>query len=179
MQLHISARIFGTINCSTHQLTQQGDCSRDTIWIICRNLKFSLWLREKYDLCYCLWMFSGSNFTKRCLVFVPCVGAPFAEVIWIVNDEYLFNTDPSEGLYTSEKRSAPSSFLLFVLLDLLLLGYNEWEMLNFVWAKFKDIRHQLEPSTLMSHLVALHIYFLICLSSPVHGGRMFLAKVCG
>uniref|UniRef100_A0A671VAS3 Zmp:0000000936 n=1 Tax=Sparus aurata TaxID=8175 RepID=A0A671VAS3_SPAAU len=47
----------------------------------------------------------GSNFTKRCLVFVPCVGAPFAEVIWIVNDEYLFNTDPSEGLYTSEKRS--------------------------------------------------------------------------
>lgn len=47
MQLHISARIFGTINCSTHQLSEQGDCSRDTIWIICRNLKFRFVIKRK------------------------------------------------------------------------------------------------------------------------------------
>ncbi|XP_073329892.1 interleukin-1 receptor type 1-like isoform X2 [Pagrus major] len=49
----------------------------------------------------------GSNFTKRCLVFVPCVGAPVTDVVWIVKDGFIFETHPSERVYTSEKRLPP------------------------------------------------------------------------
>lgn len=46
----------------------------------------------------------GSNFTKRCLVFVPGVGMPFVDVIWFVRNTFIFNTLKSERIYT-EKRS--------------------------------------------------------------------------
>lgn len=46
----------------------------------------------------------GSNFTKRCLVFVPCVGEPFIDVFWIVNHKMIGSTDPADRVYSSEKR---------------------------------------------------------------------------
>lgn len=178
MQLHISARIFGTINCSTHQLTQQGDCSRDTIWIICKNLKFRFVIKRKIWLVLLFMNVFRVKFHQE----VPRVRAMCRGALrWSHLDSQRWIPFQYRSLWRTLHVWKTVSTLIFpfVLLDLLLLGYNEWEMLNFVWAKFKDIRHQLEPSTLMSHLVALHIFFLICLSSPVHGGRMFLAKVCG
>lgn len=45
----------------------------------------------------------GSNFTKRCLVFVPCVGEPSVDVLWLVREDFIFE-DPSERIYTTEQR---------------------------------------------------------------------------
>ncbi|XP_043988800.1 interleukin-1 receptor type 1-like isoform X2 [Gambusia affinis] len=47
----------------------------------------------------------GSNFTKRCLVFVPGAGIPFDDVIWLVESKVMFHTDPSKRIYTSNLRS--------------------------------------------------------------------------
>ncbi|XP_056246050.1 interleukin-1 receptor type 1-like [Seriola aureovittata] len=47
----------------------------------------------------------GSNFTKRCRVFVPGIGVHFIDVIWSSRD-YIFSTDPSDRVYTSEQRSS-------------------------------------------------------------------------
>ncbi|XP_029702509.1 interleukin-1 receptor type 1 [Takifugu rubripes] len=46
----------------------------------------------------------GSNLTKLCRVFVPGVGRPLVNVIWIVNNTFLFNTQPSDRIYTAEQR---------------------------------------------------------------------------
>ncbi|XP_051260752.1 interleukin-1 receptor type 1 isoform X3 [Dicentrarchus labrax] len=47
----------------------------------------------------------ASNFTKRCLVFVPCVGRmPFVDMIWLVKGDFIFTTNPSDRVYTSEER---------------------------------------------------------------------------
>ncbi|XP_004081570.3 interleukin-1 receptor type 1 isoform X2 [Oryzias latipes] len=46
----------------------------------------------------------GSNFTKKCLVFVPGSGMSFVDVLWLAGDDYIFNTQPSERIYTSEQR---------------------------------------------------------------------------
>ncbi|XP_027879175.1 interleukin-1 receptor-like 1 isoform X1 [Xiphophorus couchianus] len=47
----------------------------------------------------------GSNFTKRCLVFVPGSGTPSVEVIWLVEKKVMFDSEPSERVYTSNLRS--------------------------------------------------------------------------
>ncbi|KAM4730691.1 interleukin-1 receptor-like 2 [Anableps anableps] len=47
----------------------------------------------------------GSNFTKRCLVFVPGTGLAFVDVVWLIRNKVIFNTHPSERIYTSELRS--------------------------------------------------------------------------
>ena len=67
----------------------------------------------------------GSNFTKRCLVFVPCVGKPSTDIVWLVNESFILNTDPSDRVYTTKQKLAPSPFLLFGLFYLLLLGYDK------------------------------------------------------
>ncbi|XP_040912818.1 interleukin-1 receptor type 1-like isoform X2 [Toxotes jaculatrix] len=46
----------------------------------------------------------GSNFTKRCRVFVPGVGRPFVDVIWLVRDNFILKTEPIDRVYTSEQR---------------------------------------------------------------------------
>ncbi|XP_054887868.1 interleukin-1 receptor type 1-like [Poeciliopsis prolifica] len=46
----------------------------------------------------------GSRFTKRCLVFVPGVGIPFVDVIWLVDRTVMFDSRPSERIYTSDLR---------------------------------------------------------------------------
>ncbi|XP_041662473.1 interleukin-1 receptor type 2-like isoform X2 [Cheilinus undulatus] len=46
----------------------------------------------------------GSNFTKRCLVFVPCVGIPIVDIMWLVEDDFIFSTDPTDRIYISETR---------------------------------------------------------------------------
>ncbi|KAM6934571.1 interleukin-1 receptor type 1 [Xenentodon cancila] len=47
---------------------------------------------------------TGSNFTKRCRVFVPGSGMPFVDVLWLVKDDLILNTRPSERVYVSEQR---------------------------------------------------------------------------
>ncbi|KAM4558124.1 interleukin-1 receptor type 1-like isoform 1-T3 [Odontesthes bonariensis] len=47
----------------------------------------------------------GSNFTKKCLVFVPGIGMPFVDVCWWVKGQFIYNMDPSERIYTSEQGS--------------------------------------------------------------------------
>ncbi|CAN9498507.1 unnamed protein product [Ophioblennius macclurei] len=47
----------------------------------------------------------GSNFTKRCLVFVPGTGVPFIDVLWLVRGDFIMDFEPSDRVYTSEQRS--------------------------------------------------------------------------
>ncbi|XP_070770751.1 interleukin-1 receptor type 1-like [Enoplosus armatus] len=47
----------------------------------------------------------GSKFSKRCLVFVPCVGRPSVHIFWLVRGGLILNTNPSDRVYTSEQRS--------------------------------------------------------------------------
>uniref|UniRef100_A0A1A7WP77 Interleukin 1 receptor, type I n=2 Tax=Iconisemion striatum TaxID=60296 RepID=A0A1A7WP77_9TELE len=46
----------------------------------------------------------GSNLTMRCLVFVPGVGIPFVDVLWLVRNDFIFGTSPPANVYTSEQR---------------------------------------------------------------------------
>uniref|UniRef100_A0A3B3CFP4 Zmp:0000000936 n=1 Tax=Oryzias melastigma TaxID=30732 RepID=A0A3B3CFP4_ORYME len=46
----------------------------------------------------------GSNFTKKCLVFVPGPGMSFVDVTWSAGKDYILNTQPSERIYTSGQR---------------------------------------------------------------------------
>lgn len=46
----------------------------------------------------------GSNFSKQCRVFVPSVGSPSVDIFWLVRGVLIFNTNPSERVYTSNKR---------------------------------------------------------------------------
>uniref|UniRef100_A0A1A8G072 Uncharacterized protein n=2 Tax=Nothobranchius korthausae TaxID=1143690 RepID=A0A1A8G072_9TELE len=46
----------------------------------------------------------GSNLTVKCLVFVPGVGIPFVDVLWLVRDAFVFDTSPPANVYTSERR---------------------------------------------------------------------------
>ncbi|XP_033473508.2 interleukin-1 receptor type 1 isoform X1 [Epinephelus lanceolatus] len=46
----------------------------------------------------------GSNFSKRCRVFVPCVGSPFVEITWLVRNKLIYSTNPSDRIYTTEER---------------------------------------------------------------------------
>ncbi|KAM4731485.1 interleukin-1 receptor type 2-like isoform 1-T1 [Anableps anableps] len=62
----------------------------------------------------------GSNFTKRCLVFVPGAGLPFVDVVWLIRNKVIFNTHPSERIYTSELRSWTQDDPKGVWLELLL-----------------------------------------------------------
>ncbi|XP_014880051.1 uncharacterized protein LOC106941512 [Poecilia latipinna] len=47
----------------------------------------------------------GSNLTKSCLVFVPGAGIPFVDVIWLVENKVMFDSEPSDRIYTSDLRS--------------------------------------------------------------------------
>ncbi|XP_026233186.1 interleukin-1 receptor type 1-like isoform X1 [Anabas testudineus] len=47
----------------------------------------------------------GSNFSKRCLVFVPGIGFPFVDITWMVRNKFILKTHPPERVYTSEQRS--------------------------------------------------------------------------
>ncbi|XP_007547383.1 interleukin-1 receptor type 1 isoform X1 [Poecilia formosa] len=47
----------------------------------------------------------GSNFTKRCLVFVPGAGKHFVDVIWLDKNKVMFDSEPSDRIYTSALRS--------------------------------------------------------------------------
>lgn len=40
---------------------------------------------------------------------MPCVGWPLVDVVWIVNDDFVFSTQPSDRIYTAEQRSEPST----------------------------------------------------------------------
>ncbi|XP_042283254.1 interleukin-1 receptor type 1-like isoform X2 [Thunnus maccoyii] len=46
----------------------------------------------------------GSSFKRRCLVFVPGGGWPMIDIFWLVRNEFVFSTDPSDHFYTSETR---------------------------------------------------------------------------
>ncbi|XP_026152173.1 interleukin-1 receptor-like 2 [Mastacembelus armatus] len=46
----------------------------------------------------------GSNFTKRCLVFVPGIGRPIVDIFWLARDSFILSTQPSDRIYTSEQR---------------------------------------------------------------------------
>nr|XP_046259682.1 interleukin-1 receptor type 1 isoform X2 [Scatophagus argus] len=46
----------------------------------------------------------GSNFTKLCRVFVPCVGKPSVDIVWLAKDDFILNTNPSDRVYTSQQR---------------------------------------------------------------------------
>ncbi|XP_051814869.1 interleukin-1 receptor type 1-like isoform X7 [Acanthochromis polyacanthus] len=46
----------------------------------------------------------GSKFSKRCLVFVPGVETPFIDVFWFARGDFIFTTNPSDRVYTSEAR---------------------------------------------------------------------------
>ncbi|KAG7240350.1 hypothetical protein INR49_026921 [Caranx melampygus] len=48
---------------------------------------------------------TGSNFTKRCRVFVPGNAIPFIDVWWLTQDDLIFNFDPSDRVYISEQHS--------------------------------------------------------------------------
>lgn len=54
-------------------------------------------------------MCPGSNLTKLCRVFVPCVGWPLVDVVWTVKNDFVFSTQPSDRIYTAEQRSEPST----------------------------------------------------------------------
>ncbi|KAM3607453.1 uncharacterized protein V6R79_008024 [Siganus canaliculatus] len=47
----------------------------------------------------------GSNLSKRCLVFVPCVGMPFVDIVWMDGGKFILSKNPSDRVYTSEQRS--------------------------------------------------------------------------
>ncbi|XP_078118585.1 interleukin-1 receptor type 1-like isoform X1 [Sander vitreus] len=44
----------------------------------------------------------GSNFSKRCLVFVPSVGRPSVDIAWLVRNNYIIDTTPSDRVSTSK-----------------------------------------------------------------------------
>lgn len=44
-----------------------------------------------------------------CRVFVPSVGRPFVDVVWIANNYLVLSTQPSDRIYTAEQRSEPST----------------------------------------------------------------------
>lgn len=46
----------------------------------------------------------GSNFTKRCRVFVPCVGEPDADLFWVVRDAFILSKFPPDRVYTTQKQ---------------------------------------------------------------------------
>ncbi|KAM8854852.1 interleukin-1 receptor type 1-like [Spinachia spinachia] len=47
----------------------------------------------------------GSNFSKRCLVFVPCVGKPYADIFWRKGDiSYVLKTT-SDQIYSPKQRT--------------------------------------------------------------------------
>ncbi|KAK5920478.1 hypothetical protein CgunFtcFv8_024285 [Champsocephalus gunnari] len=45
----------------------------------------------------------GSTFSQLCQVFVPCVGKPSVDVFWLIQSDFIMETNPSERVYTSEK----------------------------------------------------------------------------
>ncbi|XP_070694029.1 interleukin-1 receptor type 1-like [Pempheris klunzingeri] len=47
----------------------------------------------------------GSNFSKRCLVFVPGFQKSSADIFWMVRYSLIQKTQPSERVYTSKQRS--------------------------------------------------------------------------
>ncbi|XP_042350518.1 interleukin-1 receptor type 1 [Plectropomus leopardus] len=46
----------------------------------------------------------GSNFSKPCRVFVPCVGDPFVDIAWVIRNKFILDTDPSHRIYTTKER---------------------------------------------------------------------------
>uniref|UniRef100_H3DE19 Zmp:0000000936 n=1 Tax=Tetraodon nigroviridis TaxID=99883 RepID=H3DE19_TETNG len=46
----------------------------------------------------------GSSLTKLCRVFVPCVGWPIVDVVWIVNNDFVSSTQASDRIYTAEQK---------------------------------------------------------------------------
>ncbi|XP_071371254.1 interleukin-1 receptor type 2-like [Centroberyx affinis] len=46
----------------------------------------------------------GSSFSKRCLVFVPCVGTPLVGIYWIARDDFIFS-GPSDRVHAEAQRS--------------------------------------------------------------------------
>ncbi|XP_037542553.1 interleukin-1 receptor type 1 [Nematolebias whitei] len=46
---------------------------------------------------------TGLNFTKSCLVFVPGVGIPFIDVLWLVRDTFIPETPPPARIYVSQQ----------------------------------------------------------------------------
>ncbi|XP_061579086.1 interleukin-1 receptor type 1 [Cololabis saira] len=46
----------------------------------------------------------GSNFSKRCQVFVPGSGIPFVDVMWVVKDNFILETNASKRISTSTQR---------------------------------------------------------------------------
>ncbi|XP_068602303.1 interleukin-1 receptor type 1 isoform X2 [Brachionichthys hirsutus] len=47
----------------------------------------------------------GAPFTKKCQVFVPCVGKPDANILWLVRGKLVQNTVPSPDVYTTNLHS--------------------------------------------------------------------------
>nr|XP_020469774.1 interleukin-1 receptor type 1-like isoform X2 [Monopterus albus]XP_020469775.1 interleukin-1 receptor type 1-like isoform X2 [Monopterus albus]XP_020469776.1 interleukin-1 receptor type 1-like isoform X2 [Monopterus albus] len=45
----------------------------------------------------------GSNFTKRCLVFVPGIGKPMVDIMWMAKDHFIISTNPSDRVYISNQ----------------------------------------------------------------------------
>lgn len=48
----------------------------------------------------------GSRLSKRCLVFVQCVGKPHVDIFWLVGNRIIFNTNSSARIYTSKQNSS-------------------------------------------------------------------------
>ncbi|XP_071759669.2 interleukin-1 receptor type 1-like [Centroberyx gerrardi] len=46
----------------------------------------------------------GSSFSKRCQVFVPCVGRPSVSIHWVTRDDFIFG-GPSDRVYAEAQRS--------------------------------------------------------------------------
>ncbi|XP_061923400.1 interleukin-1 receptor type 1-like [Entelurus aequoreus] len=50
----------------------------------------------------------GSRLTHACQVFVPCIGKvpqdPMVDIFWLADDEFVFNTDASDPVFTSPLR---------------------------------------------------------------------------
>ncbi|CAJ1079098.1 interleukin-1 receptor type 1-like isoform X2 [Xyrichtys novacula] len=45
----------------------------------------------------------GSSFSRRCLVFVPCVGTPMVDIMWLVGHNFI-DSNPDDRIYISEER---------------------------------------------------------------------------
>lgn len=69
--------------------------------------------------------FLGSNFTKPCQVFVPCIGKPDVLLIWQVNGNFLWNTKPSARLHATETRSELLLTFLRLSTFLFMLSYMD------------------------------------------------------
>ncbi|XP_027880222.1 interleukin-1 receptor type 1-like isoform X1 [Xiphophorus couchianus] len=46
----------------------------------------------------------GSNFTKRCLLFVPGTAKNFVFVVWLIQNTVVFDSNSSERIYTTKRR---------------------------------------------------------------------------